>query len=243
MKRSNTLGMAALLAISAAGAPNALAQDPYAASSSATTTVTSVAGTITQLNYGAGGAVEGFLAGSKVLLVFPTNICGGVSTLGAVGNSVTYSGTSVTASSGFESVIVSSFTNNTTKASYAAPSSSSTPTTYGPTSGAVKQLNYDGGGNIDGFVFTPSGASSIFVATNARASSTLSPLLPVGATVSVTGTTSPSMGGCASTGALEAVNAASLTVGGQTIVIAGNGGGGNGSGHGPSGPGGPGGGH
>ena len=243
MQRSNTLGIVALLAIFSAGAQNALAQDPYAASSSTTTTVTGVTGTITQLNYGSGGSVEGFLAGAKILLVFPANICGGVSTLGAVGNSVTYSGTAVTASSGFESVVVSSFTNNTTKAAYAAPTSSSTPTAYGPTSGAVKQLNYDGGGNIDGFVFTPSGASSIFVATNSRASDTLSPLLTVGATVSVTGKTSPSMGGCASTGALEVVNATSLTVAGQTIVIAGGGPAGYGGGHGPSGPGGPGGGH
>jgi hypothetical protein len=83
-------------------------------------TVTSVTGTITQLNYGDGGAIEGFLIGTNVLLTFPTNVSGGIGSLGVAGNSVTHSGSAVTSSSGFESVRVSSFTNNTTKATYTA---------------------------------------------------------------------------------------------------------------------------
>ena len=75
----------------------------------------------------------------------------------------------------------------------------------------------------------------------ARSCSTLSSLLTVGATVSVTGTTMPSMNSCsASSSALQSVAASSLTIGGQTIVIAGAGAGGPGPHGGPGGPGGPG---
>ncbi len=242
MKRSNTRGAIALIALFTGSALNAMAQFPDATSSSTATTVTNVTGTITQLNYGTDGSVQGFLAGAKILLTFPTNICGGVSTLGVVGNSITYSGSAVTATSGFESVRITSFTNNTTKAAYTAPTST-TSTSYGPTSGTLKQLNYDGSGDIDGFVFTPTSASSIFVSTGSRASATLTPLLIVGAAVSVTGMTSLNMSGCAATGTLEAVNATSLTIGSQTIVIAGGGNGGYGNPGGQGGHGGPGGGH
>ncbi|MBV8842807.1 MAG: hypothetical protein JO307_08350 [Bryobacterales bacterium] len=182
------------------------------------TTVTNATGTITQFNYDDNGQVEGFLIGSNVLLEFGP-VCGGAGTLGAVGNSVMYSGAAFTSSSGFQSVEISSFTNNTTKASYAAPTSAAVA--YGPTSGTIKQVNYAADGSIDGFLFTPSGTSSIFVSTGAHASSTLKPLLTVGTTVSVTGKTTARMGACSSTGELEVVDATSLTIGGQTIVIAG----------------------
>jgi hypothetical protein len=234
MKRSIYCTLA-VCAVAAAGALNGFAQEPDAGTTA--TTVTNVSGTIAQLNYDNTGSVQGFLVGTNTLLTFPTDICGGIGSLGAVGNSITYSGSEVAASSGFETVVVSSFTNNTTKASYTAPSSStsSTPTTYGPTSGTLKQLNYAAGGTIDGFVFAPSGGGSIFVSIGGRvgASSTLTSLLTAGATVSVTGTTSPAMAACTSTGTLESVDASSLTVGSQTIVIVGGGFGGRGNGPGP----------
>lgn len=222
MKQSTLLGAAALGLFWVGTAPYAIAQQPEADATITTTTVTNAAGTITQTNYGPGGEVQSFLIGTNILLSFPTGICGGVSTLGAAGNSVTYSGTAVTATSGFQSVAVSSFTNNTTKATYKVPTSK--PTTYGPASGAVKQLNYAFGGSIDGFLFTPSGSTSpIFVSTGRRASATLTPLLTVGATVSVTGTTSASMSACSSTGAIESVDASSLTIGTTAVVIGGGG--------------------
>lgn len=197
-----------------------------------TTTVTSVSGTITQVNYGTDGMVDGFLIGANVLLTFEPDPATGIASLGAVGNSVTYSGAAVTSSTGFESVRVTSFTNNSTKATYTPPTTAAVPVTYGPTSGTVKQLNYDGAGNIDGFLFTPSGSSTpIVVSTGSQASATLKPLLTVGATVSVTGTSETAAATCTSTGALAVVNATSLTIGSQTIVI---------SGGGPGGPGGPG---
>ena len=236
MRNSTILGAVALLAMTCGAFPGYTQVTDVT-----TTTVTAATGTVTHLNYDASGEVQGFLIGTNILLTFPSNICGGLGTLGAVGNSVTYSGSAVTATSGFEAVIVTSFTNTTTKATYTPPTNTSTA--YGPTSGTVKQLNYGNDGSTDGFLFAATGSTaSIFVATNSRASSTLTPLLTVGATVSVTGTTTPSMSACSSTGAIEAVDATSLTIGSQTIVIAGGGPGGSGSGPGP-GPGGPGGHH
>jgi hypothetical protein len=224
MKRS-MLFRAAATAVFCAAASTVIAQ---VSQETTTTTVTSVTGTITQLNYGDDGQVQGFLIGTDVLLTFPSKICGGAGTLGAVGNAVTYSGTAFTATSGFESVKVSSFTNTTTNATYTAPTSSSTA--FGPTTGTVKQLNYSGNGSINGFLFAAS-SSTAFVAIGHTSSTTLSTLLTVGASVSVTGTTSPNMSACSSTGVIEAVDATSLTIGATTIVIQG-GGHGHGGGHG-----------
>jgi hypothetical protein len=191
-----------------------------------TTTVTNATGTIAQLNYQSDGALEGFLLGADILLDFPMNVAGGVGTLGVVGNSVTYSGTAVTGSSGFQTVRVSSFTNNTTKATYT--NTTPTSTAYGPVSGTVKQLNYGEDGSIDAFVFTPGGSTSaILVVTGPQASTTLKPLLTVGGAVSVTGATmtNPMSSPCAATGALTVVEASSLTINGHTIVITGGAGG------------------
>ena len=187
------------------------------------TTVTNATGTISQLNYGGNGQVEGFLIGTNILLEFPWNPAAGIASLGAVGNNVTYSGTSVTnTTTNFSTVHITSFTNNTTKATYSSSTNSQVPTAYGPTTGQVKQINYDESGSIDGFVFLPSGSTTpVFVSTGSGASSTLKPLLAGNPTASVTGTTMPAAmtAACVSTGALTAVQASSITVGGQTIVI------------------------
>jgi hypothetical protein len=225
MKRTITLSVAAFCLLWVAAVPKAVADQYSDTTTTTTTTVTNATGTITQLNYGADGEARGFLIGTNVLLTFPSSICGGVSTLGAVGNSVTYSGAASTAASGFETVRVSSFTNANTKASYTAPTATSTA--YGPASGTVKQLNYAEGGAIDGFLFTASG-STLFVSIGYTSNTTLTSLLTVGATVSVTGTTSTSMSACSSTGALASVDASSLTIGSTTVVIQGGGHGGRG---------------
>lgn len=244
MKLKATLGLAALLALLAASPSPLRAQEvsyDAAGMQVAGTAVTNATGTIAQLNYGPNGTVEGFLlSGSTILLEFPSNVTGGINTLGAAGNSVTYSGTAVTSSTGFQTVRVTSFTNNTTKATYSAPTAGtgtpSTATTYGPTSGTVRQLNYDDNGNIDGFLFLPSGSSTpVFVSTGGQGSATLKTLLTVGATVSVTGT-SRAAASTATVPTLTVVTPSSITVGGQTIVLAtGPGGGSN---RGPGGPGG-----
>jgi hypothetical protein len=224
------------LLIIATTAPVLLAQLSDAASPG--TAVTSVTGTISQLNYGSNGEVQGFLVGTNTLLSFPTAPCGGIGTLGAAGNSVTYSGTEITAKSGFETVTVSSLTNNTTKASYTAPTRTTSSTSaYGPTSGTVKQLNYAPGGGIDGFLFSPAGSSApVFVSIGGRTNSTLDSLLTVGAALSVTGVTSPAMSACAATDTLETVNATTLVIGSTTIIIAGGPGGYGGQFGGPSAP-------
>src|SRR5277367_747655 len=184
MKKGMTICVAALLCVAVIRAQN----DPYATTTT-TTTVTNVAGTISQVNYGSDGAIDGFLIGTTTLLTFRMNVSGGIGTLGAVGNSVTYSGNEATTSAGFSSVDVTSYTNNTTKVTYSSATTTPSTTAYGPTSGTVKQLNYNNDGTIDSFVFTPSGSSTpLLVNTGSGASATLKPILLVGTTVSVTGT-------------------------------------------------------
>ena len=51
-----------------------------------------------------GGAVVSYLVGANTVLTFPTTVCAGVASLGAAGNAVTYSGTAITYSSGWEAV-------------------------------------------------------------------------------------------------------------------------------------------
>ncbi len=212
---TNISSVVTLLAVWCGSAVSGVAQ-PY---NTYRNTVTDATGTITQLNYDNNGNVQGFLVGTNILLLFPTNICGGIGALGVAGNSVTYSGSVfMEKSGGFESVEVTSFTNNSTKATYTVPGYNFT--SYGPASGTVKQLNYDAGGSLDGFLFTASGSSSpIFVFTGSYASNMLTTVLTVGATVSVSGNTSAKLSGCSSTGSLETVYASSLTVGGETINV------------------------
>jgi hypothetical protein len=227
MSRKLLLQAAAILALSIGPA---IAQGRFGGpAASNSTTVTNATGTISQLNYGPGGNVQGFLIGTNTLLLFPGDVTGGVGSLGAAGNSVTYSGTAFTSSSGFESVRVTSFTNNTTKATFTAPTSSSS--TYGPTSGTLKQLNYGPGGGIDGFVFSAGGSTVLVTIGPQPSNSTLTPLLTVGATVSVTGNSRTN----STAGALTVVHATSITVASQTFMFNGGGpgfGGGGGRGRG-----------
>jgi len=185
------------------------------------TTITNATGTIAQVNYSESGAtVQSFLVGTNIILSFPTTVCAGVSSLGVAGNSVTYSGTSITFSSGFQTVTVTSFTNNTTKATYTKPSlAPSKPGAYPATAGVIDQLNYDTTGSIDGFVFTPTGSTTkLFVDISPRPSATLATLLKVGAAVTVAGIVEPPIA-CAPAGTVAEVDveASSLTFGTTTI--------------------------
>jgi hypothetical protein len=143
-----------------------------------------------------------------------------VASLGAAGNSVTYSGSAVTFTSGFQSVNVTSFTNNTTKAGYTEPSPSK-PAAYAATTGVIDQLNYDFTGSIDGFLFTPKGSTTkLFVDISPRPNATLAPLLKVNAAVTVAGIVEPTIA-CAPAGTVAVVDvaAASLTFGTTTITF------------------------
>jgi hypothetical protein len=176
-------------------------------------------GQISQVNYQeVGGAVNGFLIGANTLLTFQKPVCGGTTTLGAAGNTVTYSGLAETLSSGFQIVSVTSFTNGTI--TYPPTPSAAKPSAYPLTAGTITQLNYDPeSGAINGFVFTPASGPAVFV-TLGHVSSTLAPLLTSGAAVSVTGTTLPSFS-CAAAGSLAEVYASSLTIGKTAYPIGG----------------------
>src|SRR5215472_12984828 len=97
--------------VASTGAVFAQGPGPMDPPSGNPTTITNATGTISQVNYGTDGIADGFLLGTNVLLIFPGFTTGGIAALGAVGNSVTYSGEAVANSSGFETVTVTSFTN------------------------------------------------------------------------------------------------------------------------------------
>jgi hypothetical protein len=184
------------------------------------TPVGPVTATITQVNYDeGGGAVNGFLVGTNVLLTFSKPVCGGIGTLGTVGESVTYSGLARTFASGFQTVNVTSFTNGTI--TYPPPAATfPKPSPYPLTAGAITQLNYNPeNGTIDGFVFTPTSGPKVFVAIG-FANATLTPLLTVGASVSVVGVME-ALGACAPSGTMPAVDAWSLTIGSTKYRVGG----------------------
>jgi len=207
--------MTLVFGLCAGGAVTALANE----NGGVQTVVGPVTTTITALNYDESGAhVNGFLVGTNVLLTFSKNVCAGVSSLGAVGNTITYSGAATTFASGFQTVSVSSFSNTTTSASYP-PAPTPAPSAYAATAGTITALNYSEEGTVNGFLFTPSSSSAVFVDIG-QPSTTLAPLLTVGAAVTVTGTLeAPSP--CAASGTISEVNPSSLLIGSTTYPIMG----------------------
>lgn len=165
-----------------------------------------------------GGTVDGFLIGANVLLTFSRPVCGGIGALGAVRNSVTYSGSARTSTAGFQTVNVTSFTNGAIAYPPAAPAK---PSAYPLTAGKITQLNYSPeSGAIDGFVFTPVTGRKVFVDVG-NPGTTLAPLLTVGAPISVIGTLE-APGAGAPTGTILEVDASSLTIGSTAYPIGGN---------------------
>jgi len=207
---------AVFLVLAAASAVTAMADEHQ--TNTPATPVGPVTASIAQLNYDeSGGTVNGFLAGTY-LLTFSKSVCGGIGTLGVVGNSVTFSGTTQT-STGIEAVNVTSFTNGTI--TYPPATTSTKPSAYPATPGTITQINYNPeNGAIDGFVFTPTTGPKVFVDIGTP-SATLAPLLTVGASVTVTGTLE-APGACAPTGTISEVDASSLTIGSTAYPIGGN---------------------
>lgn len=206
---------AAVLTVLTAGTVTAMADDHSTALS---TPVGPVTASITQLNYDeSGGTVTGFLAGTY-LLTFSKSVCGGIGTLGVVGNSVTFSGTTQVPT-GIVPVNVTSFTNGTI--AYPPATTTTKPSAYPATSGTITQLNYNPeSGAIDGFVFTPTTGTKVYVDIGTP-STTLAPLLTVGASVTVTGTLE-APGTCAPIGTISEVDASSLTIGSIAYPIGGH---------------------
>jgi hypothetical protein len=203
----------ALLTVVAGSTITAFAAQAYGGSQA--TTVGPVTATITELNYGENGTVNGFLVGTNVLLTFLKPVCGGIGTLAMVGSSVTYSGTAITNTSGFQTVFVSNFTNGSVTYPPATPARA---TAYPTTAGTIARLNYNPeNGSIDGFVFTPSSGPQVLVYVG-PVNTTLASKLTAGASVSVTGTQEAAEP-CAMTGSITAILASSLTIAGTVYPI------------------------
>ena len=207
---------AALLGIIAGGASYALA-DGHGGHGGGTTVITvTSAGNISAYNYDDDGNINGFAIGN-VVLSFESDICAGISSLGVLTNFVTYSGTATTNSlTGVQSVSVTNFTNSSTGATYTSTPSTPIISPYGPTVGSVTDLNYGSAGNINGFIFTPTSGPVVLVVTG-QDSNTLDTVVKVGASVTVTGTTSTSKE-CV-VPASTVVKASTLLIGSTTIVI------------------------
>jgi hypothetical protein len=185
------------------------------------TTVGPVKGTITALNYDADGSTVNGLFIGNTILTFERPVCGGVGSLGKVDDSVTYSGSEASFSSGFNSVRVTSYTDGSI--TYPNTKPAAAPTAYALTAGKIKALNYDPrDGAINGFFFTPTTGTEVFVDIS-RVSSTLAGLLAGAAPValSVTGALLPPPL-CAKTAPIGVVIASSLTIGGAVYPVAGH---------------------
>jgi hypothetical protein len=216
MKYRTFFSGAALFTILVSGAATGMAADN---TFNPPAPVGPVTAPIAQSNYSdLGGTVNGFLIGSNVLLTFSKAVCGGIGTLGAAGNSVTYSGSAFTSTSGFQTVNVTSFTNHTTSATYPPSTTPSKPSAYPLTAGTIVQLNYEPEtGGINGFVFK-AGSAGLFVDIG-FANSTLMPLLKVGAAVSVVGTMEATPQCAPPAGTISEVYASSLTIGGTAYPV------------------------
>jgi hypothetical protein len=146
-------------------------------------TVTGVSAAITALNYAESGAtVDGFLVGSNVLLTFSRPVCGGIASLGAVKDNVTYSGVSLTFASGFQVVHVTSYTDGSITYPPPAPPK---PAPYPATAGTITQLNYSDLGTIDGTLepppqCAPTGSPSEVDASSLAFGSTTFPIMRMG---------------------------------------------------------------
>jgi hypothetical protein len=185
-------------------------------------TVGPVSATITGWNYDESGAgINGILAGTNTLLIFSRPVCGGIGTLGAIGNGITYSGMALTFGS-FQIVHVTSFTNTTTTGITYPPAAPPKPTAFTAT-GTVGQLNYSlEDGRVNGFVFTPASGPKVFVGIG-RPSAPLTAALTAGGTItaSVTGMLE-GPGVCAPTGTISEVDASSLMIGATTYPVSPN---------------------
>jgi hypothetical protein len=192
------------------------AQPEETFSFTAPTPVGPVTTTVTQVNYDeSGGTVDGFLAGNY-LLTFAKSVCGGTGTLAGAGNTVTFSGTTRSTTTGVEVVNVTSFKNGSI--TYPPVVTPTKPSAYAATAGTITKLNYNpDNGAVNGFLFTPTTGAEVFVDVG-NPSATVVALLKVGTAVTVTGLLEVP-GVCAATGTISEVDASSLTIGGTAYPL------------------------
>lgn len=189
--------------------------------SAAPLAVVNAVGSVMQLTYNDDGVAAGLLVGNNTLLAFPERVCGGVASLGSVGQVLTYSGTAkANAGSGVQTVKVTALLNNVSGAAFTAPAANTPATPYPATAGSISLLNYSDSGDVNGFVFTPNGsATAVLASLGGKANALLKPLLAVGATASVTGSTRP--GSACNAAAMTVVRTTTLTVNGRTFFFSG----------------------
>lgn len=183
------------------------------------TVVSNVSASIEAYNYDEDGEVNGFMDSTGAILTFNKPVCGGVGSLGAPGNSITYSGILETFVLPPNEVDVSTFSNIITGATYPPPAIPK-PRPYPSTTGTVLQLNYDvETGTINGFAFsTTSGTVLVDVGQPSPAlAAALSGALKGSATVVGTLEAPPR---CAPVGTVSGeVDASSVNLSGMQYVI------------------------
>jgi len=215
-------------AIFAAGSMTALAdeapqllQDNGRDGNPSLTTVGPVTGKITALNYDADGrTVNGlFIGATNTMLTFDWPVCGGVGGLGKIDDSVTYSGSEESFSSGFNSVRVTKYTDGSVTYPHMVPAA---PTAYALTAGKITALNYDPrDGAINGFFFAATTGAEVFVDIG-HVTSTLEKFLAATPPValSVTGVKLPPPL-CSKTAPIDVVVASSVNIGSTAYPVGG----------------------
>jgi len=167
--------------------------------------LTSVSGSISQLNYGREMEVTSLLVNKNTLVTFPPHVGWTVSSVLRVGENVQVTGYGTTTQTGMSRIDLVTLT--------AAGRTFSVPqpgqfTSYNG-SGTVTQLNYNREGEVDGFVLN----NGVFAKTPPPFSQTLTSMVTVGSQVSITGYSHQAMNGW------TVVDVQSIN--GQTIAIAG----------------------
>jgi hypothetical protein len=167
--------------------------------------LTSVSGSISQLNYGPEMEVTSFLVNKNTLVTFPPHVGWMVSSAFKVGETVQVGGYGSTRPTGMSRIDLVTLTVAGRTFSVSQPGQF---TSYNG-SGTVTQLNYNREGEVDGFVLN----NGVFAKTPPPFSRTLTSMVTVGSQVSVTGYSHQAMNGW------TVVDVQSIN--GQTIAVAG----------------------
>lgn len=176
------------------------APPPIADASSATT----VAGSISQFNYGADGRVTSILVAPNTLVNLPPDWALQMEILAKAGSQLRATGALMTAASGMRILQAQSVNVGGRSMTLAAPAQ---PAPYAG-SGVIRSLNYGPQGEVNGFVWQ----NGMIARTPAFGASDLSVLRP-GATISLSGFARTTASG------RTVIDAQSISANGQTIAM------------------------
>jgi hypothetical protein len=183
--------------------PDAQAQ-PGALNQAQPGTLNTVSGTISQFNYGPEGRVEGLVLGQNTLAFLPPDWAMQLETTAKVGDSVRITGLATPLPTGMQSVDVQSISIGGRNLSVLQPTQ---PSPYAGT-GAVRQLNYDRSGAVNGFVLD----NGMIARTPPFGASDVSAIKP-GVQIALSGFARTTAAG------KTVVDVQSITVNGQTISM------------------------